>query len=382
MQERTEGIGSGEAETENTLGVETAEPTTISTGDSAPEVEDVEDSKPESARDTVARILKETRSKAAHGDEDKEGQKEAPGAEVKPEEKKEVDDPYDPELSPPERLQAHEKQLFNNLPKGLKRALSRTVKQLESVSTRDRQETVAIKEAIMPVLDEWGEKGFTASSAIAQLVTAQRKLMNPETRSATFISLGEDLGFDMTPFRAPKGDATATTATGDISQHPEFQRLRQSTEALASELQGYKEQSLNSQVSSIVAEMAAIRDEKDSAGSVLRPLLQSDILWESVKPLVSEELRIAPGISYGEALKRAYPKLEQQIYGDSKPQPTRLPPAVNNQQQNRAAQAAISVRGRSAPVVSTSSLGEPPPEAMRNARATAEWVAKQMGIGS
>ena len=99
----------------------------------------------ESVKDTVARIAKEIGE--GNKDEGAEKAEEGDPAADKPADVKTLgrqpnkpDFESDPELMPPERLNAKEKQLFQNLPKGLKKAWHRAIKDVEAGGTRNNQE--------------------------------------------------------------------------------------------------------------------------------------------------------------------------------------------------------------------------------------------------
>ena len=83
----------------------------------------------ESAKDTVARIFKESQAKNETGDQ---GQNQETGKTVSNKNqvgsKPELAEGIDPELLPPERLNSQQRQLFQNLPVGLKRGLHKTIK--------------------------------------------------------------------------------------------------------------------------------------------------------------------------------------------------------------------------------------------------------------
>lgn len=360
----------------------------------APTKEEAPDEKNESARDTVLKELKKLQEGDVNGDKEEGSQEEKvvrgkDGKFTKPAPVEPVIDDLDPDLQAPERLKAHEKQLFNNLPKGLKRAFSRSVKDLEGGFTKERQdfsrerdEVRSIRDAVMPYASKWGAAGHTVPAAIAALAAAQEKLTTPETKLQTYFELGRDIGVPenvlATLGEHLKGTGQQVTqAPPAISTDPEFKKLQQNY----NELKSYVDMQ---RASPAVQEINAVQQEIDQASGKLRyPELKDDMYLQSLKSRVSELVGTEPGLSLGDALRRAADERREQLgfsgYSTT-PIQTRLPAATAPN--TRANTAAVSVRGRSAPSISPIHGAEPPPEALRSARATVEWALQQQRRGA
>lgn len=357
-----------------------------------------EEPKNETARETTARVLRELSSGKAEESKEKDSgtAKVVKQAEQNPDD---IVDPaqvakeleIDPDLIPPARLDSREQQVFNNLPKTLKRAFSRSIKNLEAMTTNEKrdlakatQESRSIIDAVQPFAAEWGSQGFTVPSAIAALAANQQKLMNPETRIKTFIEIGQSLGIDIDQLPAlAKGEAVATPP--DISAHPQFRALHESVTSLQSE----REQAqIQAAAAPIAEEMRAVQHEIDPAtGGYRYPELHDEAYLESLKPLVSTLVSTVPGIGYGEALRRAH--YSRQGFGASNQTPQARSQVATTQKSNnintappqRAVSAAVTVRGGVASATGSTKVGEPPPEALRDARATTRWALEQLRNG-
>jgi len=310
------------------------------------------ETEPESVRDTVIKAYNEEKAKldGRKVETDLGAPKVQKG---KPAAQAQVQD-----TSPPVRLSAEQKEIFNALDPKLKMGVARMFLEHEREFTRTQQqlnsqinEVRGIHEAIQPFAAEWGELGYTVPQAIASLAATQSKLINPKTSLDTYIKLGADLGYDVSGLRGGEG-ATAQPAN-DISTHPQFLALQSELNSVKGVVNGWRNEQTNANVSQIVAEMSAVRDEQDQFGRYRFPKLHEPGYIESMKPLVSALVRTIPGLSYGEALKRAYYSAEG--IGNSQQaassQQTKFP-----ETNNRAIEAASSVRGRSAPGTSGFSI--------------------------
>jgi len=334
------------------------------------ETETNEEPKDESVRETVARALETEKAKSAPtGDEDPQGEAPKPSA-AAPEKqvKKTKKAPETEDSRPPERFNAKQKEIFNSAPPEIKHALSAMVLDQEREFTKAMQEArkyeahnKGIVEAVQPYVDDWAERGFTVPQALAALAAANKKLLDPKTRVAAYRKLGAEMG--ITSADTPEGEAVPAEMP-DIENHPVVKTLLTELSELKSERDRERSEKQNATVSSIVTELATVRDEKDASGRYRYPKLHDDGFLDQVKPLVSALKGAIPGISYGEALKRAYASYEGEPQGNSvQPNQARLP--VNNSTQNRALQAAVSVRGRAAPSTNGTSLPDVIPDSVR-----------------
>jgi hypothetical protein len=356
--------------------------------------------KEESVRDTVIRSLKELQAGNDNGNQEEsstQGEtkvargKDGKFAKPAPVTETPLTDPEDPELSPPERLKPEAKKLFQNLPIGLKKELHRTVKDLEAGFTRNQQrvqqelaqerESVrGVHEAIQPYLSKWGASGHSATSAIAALASAQEKLTNPETSLQTYYGLGKDLGIpeDVLTVLANHiqgGGQKAAPATIDLDQHPKFQELQGKYD----HVQSYIRQQ---EMAPVVQELTAVQQEIDPASGKLKyPELQDDDYFQSLRPRVLELVEIEPGKTLSDHLRQAADEKKARLfpgYFNHAQTQTRPPVAMNT----RARSAAISVRGRSSPSISPIHGSEPPPEALKDAKATVAWALQQLRRGA
>lgn len=344
----------------------------------------------ESVRESVKRAYARLQKNGDTGKEAEKAKQEAGKQEPKSEElAKEFE--IDPELLPPERLNAAERQLFSNLPKGMKRGVARMFKNHEGMATRAQQEYSSatreargVIDAVQPYLNKWGQSGWTAPAAIAQLASAHERLVNPQTSFQTFVELGKDIGIDFEQLaRVARGEASAPTQQqfAPPTQAAIPEDLRNKVDRLYS---SYEQQEYQREVLPILSQFEAVQNEINPAtGDYTYPELHDDSYLERLKPLVSSLLGTVPGITPGDALKKAYHMSKGTDYQPSNSfQPTARIPAANNTPQ-RAIPAAVTVRGRTAPMTATRGSGvEPPSEALRSARATAQWAWESLKNGT
>lgn len=334
----------------------------------------------ESARETAKREFE----KLANADKPKE--EEVQKAE---DPKKKLLEDIDPELLPPERLRAQERQLFNNLPKGLKRGMHRMIKDLEGMTTRSTQEHAretneirGFKEAIAPFASQWAEQKVSWTEGTLALARAQERLTNPKTSYETYVKLGVDLGH-----------IPADQADQILQNHPQAQTAAQSYQdpnvsALQQEVLALKQEREQERIQlaaqPIIEQMRVVQQEVDPAtGRYRYPELHNGEYLLSLRPRIEELRRNDPNLSYGEALREANDRHKQSIFGYSSPvAPQQVRTLASNNQQ-RAAQAAVTVRGRSAPTIPGQHDIQPPASALRpnDSRATALWAYEQLSKG-
>ena len=210
-------------------------------------VEDLEDDEakedePESARETVERILKEARAEEGSEDPDAETKKDAddkqkPVGEEPPQQQVNI--------SPQGRLTAEQKEIFNKLPVELKSAYNDMLKHHEGKFTQAMQKVNAavaeskhIVEAVRPYLlahPELSEQGFTESGIVAALVAAHQKLTNPKTAIQTYMDLGRQIGIQPEVLEEIQEKLTGQNGNAiDIDNHPEVRSLQETVSALQS----------------------------------------------------------------------------------------------------------------------------------------------------
>jgi len=347
----------------------------------------------ESARQTVERVFKEAQEGKVDGDGSESAEEPVSDKPAQAPQRAKDQREWDPELQPPERFKVDQKELFNRLPKGMKREVNRMVREHEQVFTRSQQQLSAarkehddIEAVIRPFVGNWAERGISRSHAIAELVGAHEKLSSPDknTRLEKMAWLCQNCQIDPNELAQFAGGG-AVQRGGAQTADPRVQQLEQQIVRLQSEIapiqSGYQrsvQQQHAQVVNTITAELYAVKHETDVAGRYRYPELHDDGFLERTKPLVSSIVEGTPGISYGEALKRAHSALTGRSSGNS---PLTRLPASDQNIQSRAVSAATSVRGRSA--VPASGVGDDdlPLEARKSTRATVEYLYKQQQQG-
>jgi hypothetical protein len=362
-------------------GVE-AEEEYIEEGEDYGEDEEIED---ETARETVERVLRESKEQDAGAEAETEDEPQA-------QEQPDVEPAAEPKLSkdyePPARFNAHEKESFNKAPKKVKEAIHRMVSdherrfmQVKGEVTAAQAEARHIVEAVRPYLlahPELTEQGYTESKIVSGLIASHQKLTNPETAVEKWLDIGAQIGIGQETLLALREQSGASNPAP--AANPEFQALQTQVNTLTSEREQWQQQQNAAAVNSITAELSVVRDEMDPVtGQYLRPELHQDAFIDQAKPLVSALIGSVPGMSYGDALKSAYQTLTgRSVNGNANQAPQ--PRHPNNQTPSRANTAAVSVRGRSAPMTQGQDV-ELPQEALGSARESVAWALQQLRRG-
>jgi hypothetical protein len=352
----------------------------------------------ETARQTVERIFRESKAEDGSKDAEAEPEKEAePSKEAKTVTAKKATKTAASKtesftIPAPSRLTVDQKEAFYQLPDNLKRATHRMFQDWEAQYTKSMQETVKagreaqhVVEAVRPYLlahPELAERGFTESKLAASLIAAHQKLTDPKTARETWLELGAtpQIGVPKEVLESLQEQLlTPGSGAGDISKHPQFVALQEKLNAITSKIDSAEKTQFNATVSSTVAEMEAVREEKDASGKFLYPELHDNAFLERVKPLVSALVATIPDLGYGEALKRAYHTVKGNGNSTQVNQ-ARFP--ANNEQLARAQQAAVSVRGRSAPISAGGVVTDIPKEALGSARDSVRWALNQLRRGA
>jgi hypothetical protein len=332
----------------------------------------------ESARETVARELEKLKNSNGQESEATE-QKADSEKQVKPQQEAQKQERIDPDLAAPERLPAGQKAIFDKLPKGLKREANKLFKAYEGSLTQAQQEAAknrAIQEAIAPYIPEWGMRGVSPAQGIAQLAAAQAKLTNPDKsiRKNSFKLLMRQSGLTAQDL-ADDGEQVSRTQEAS----PVISQLQDKIQQLESYIGSQQATNEQAQVKPIIDELESVRQEIDeTSGDYRYPELHNEaFLQQTVKPLVSAIKGSVAGISWADALRKAY-----EISTGRKPaesfqsNQTRLHAAAMKPQTR--AIAPVSVRGKSISSASTLDNSEPPPEALMDARATTAWALNQL----
>lgn len=400
MSEGGEGVSSvQEAAVESS----SVEPVSTGTG-AAPEASSGSSSEAdlsnESAHDTVARILRE--AEAEGGEESKDSEEETRidtletlnaesvrPAKQKPQEKgKPKQESF--QIPPPNRLTVEQKEVFHQLPDHLKRAAHKMFQDHEAQQTKWTgdvakafRESQHVVEAVRPYLlshPELAAEGFTESKFVSALVAAHQQLTDPKTAKQTWLSLGAQVGVPAEALESLQQHlGSGNGGSSDISQHPQFIALQQQLNKVTSRLDGAASQQTNGEIARKVSEVEALREERDAFGKYKYPKLHDgDFLRTKVKPLVSALEVTLPGLSYGELVRRAHDIVEGNG-NSSQVNQARFP--GQNEQVERARQAAVSIRGRSAPSASSGSLSDIPPEALEDAESSVRWALNGLRAG-
>lgn len=275
-------------------------------------IEGEDDNPNETARETFEKTLEEMR--AAPEDEEGEPEAEAP----KPVQKaktapKEQQNPGQ-FAEVPRRLSAEQREVFQKAPREMQHAIAQMVKEHEAALTRDKWQLAnekaslaEVREAVKMFGDQWAALRLTPSQAIVALGNHQRELIsNPK---AALVKLANQKRIDLSEL----AQMQRTGATGqqpqaqqDILSHPQFRGLTETV----NQLQNYHyQQQLQASVSDISQQIAAIREEQDSAGNPLYPNLTEEFL-QRAKPLVlalrEATAKQGRNLSWNAAVKQVY----------------------------------------------------------------------------
>lgn len=334
----------------------------------------------ESVRDSVKKAAEALKKEA-------EGVTEKPDAATKV--TKEPIAPAD-DIAPPDRFSARAKNLWGNLPKYMKEELRKTVKDLEGLTTKTNQELSrevneirGFKEGIAPFASKWasGEKPISWTEGVLSLARAQERLTNPETSLSTYVKLGVDLGH----ISAEEAQAIQNNLTVKNGGNPQIDTLQQRLDALeqerVQEREYWTQQQLQQQIAPIVEEMRSVCNERNPATGQFRyPELQNGDYVLSLRPRIEELERNDPTLSRGDALRKANEQYKAEVFGFSSTPQSNIRPLTSNDSTSRiAANAAVTVRGRTSPVsISGPQDLNPPPEVLKDARASARWAAEQL----
>jgi hypothetical protein len=343
--------------------------------------EEPKSGKIETVRETVVKAIQENaKNKADTGDKGVESNDPEPAEKVT--EKTAAKADTGPDLAPPARFDAAAKQAFDKLPKHLKQVVSKTVRDLEGLTTRTQQEIAPLRkkyeridELIRPHRAEWAQAGLTDDQAIAELVATHEKLKNPKTKEQTYRWLAHNTG--LSHLLKEEGAAATETAQPEYVRQLEQQvaTLQQQIAPVLQNHQQFVSQAEAREVGTARQEVEAVQNEKDSSGRYRYPNLHDPQFVEQIKPLVIEAVRNVPNLGYGQALRRVYEMYAQPV-GTSPVQSQSLPANA------RAFTAGVSVRGRSAPPQGMASEPEIPKAARGSVRDTVAWVIANRGRGA
>lgn len=351
--------------------------------------EEVETNEPETPEESVREALKELQESADHGGEGEEApQAEEPIQEQpKPEKvtkgkkakEAQAAEPVE-DISPPQRLNATDKETFNKLPPRLKMATARMFKEIEANFTRTQQEMQSLIQENQHLISsvrpyytsnpDLAASGITESQLITALIGAHMKLTNPKTDRAAIEKLASDRGYRI-QFVDDSGavQQTSSAQAPSLESSPAFQAIHSELEGLREWKKQQEEAQVSSRSASIISELQGVMNEKDQFGRYRYPEMHEPDFFERAKPLVSALVGTISGLSYGDALKRAYSSMTGKPIENSAQLNQARFPSTNTQ--NRAVSAAVTVRGRS-----SSPMSYPASETQVSANETPEQSAR------
>jgi transposase len=292
----------------------------------------------------------------------------------------------DPELQPPASLTAAQKKAFINMPEGLKRETHRIFRDQQAQFTRKQQElseSLKRSEGVMT----------TARSYITQnnLVDNQGRLYSEDRLVAELISAHHNIASDPDRYIAQMIQSTGANPENigsylrgeapsgvNISNDPHFRAVQSELQSVKQLLASQEKAQVDSRVAPMASQLEAVMREIDPAsGEYKYPELHDEEFLESTKPIVKMLRRKDPSMSFGEAVKKAHASLTGKAYSPIN-QNTVAPARSNNLE--RARSAAVSVRGRIAPVGSgLSDINDlPMSEIPQSAAETARMIYKRL----
>lgn len=353
------------------------------------------DEGPESVHETVTKEYERLQREAEEASDGAEGGE--PAAEEKPQlepgeklvkkrgrPKKDAPAGEAFKIPAPNRLTLQQKELFHQLPDELKRATHQMFRdfqaqhsQIVNKTTAAEREARGVSEAVRPYLlahPELTAEGYTESRFVAGLVAAHQRLTDPKTQRHALAELCQQQGLRQDIVNAILQDAPATPQQSQIATLPDdakdaieyVKRMRAAQQTQAAQ--------------STLSELEGVQNEVGPDGRYVHPRLHEPAFLEQWKPLVSALARTLP---YEEAGREAYRILTRGDGNSAQVNQARLP-AQQNPQMQRAQQAAVSVRGRSAPSVPPGAnwMDEIPVEKLGSARDTVRLALENMRRGA
>lgn len=264
----------------------------------------------------------------------------------------------DPDLQPHSNLPAALHKDFNNLPEGLKRHANKIFKTAQADYTRNMQAVSEIRQKAEPIISTaqnyirsnnlQDDKGvtYTEQRLFNELLDAHHNIVLDKDR--TIAGMIQRTGASPENISAYlRGENPSGV---DIQRIPEIRSLQSTVSTLQQRLDARDQAETQARIAPRTQAFFDVISEKDPAtGEHLRPELLDEAFIADAKPAVDRLLRVDPDLSPGEALKRVYATMIGREYSTNttpRPVPTRQP----NQFQQRAKAAAVSVRGRIAPL--------------------------------
>lgn len=258
------------------------------------------------------------------------------------------------ELRPPEAFTAKEKEQFNRMPKGLRRAVNGMIGNLRRNATQvfqalntERAQWKELNDVVQHHMPMWGKMQVTPVEAIDALCRAQTKMVHDPVGGLWDQAQAAGLDFE----------TLAKIQRGEIQYKPQAIPLRQAPARNNSQGGGFtdigqivqNELRRNAIQQEVDEALRSLISERDSSGAYTYPELHDQAFQNSLDDLVLEARRTTPGLSYREAIQKAWSfRVGKPIPAQADSSATNLPRLNGARNVNKdAALAGGSLRGRS-----------------------------------
>lgn len=264
----------------------------------------------------------------------------------------------DPELNPPAIIQEHLKKSFHKLPDEFKREANRIFKTIQANGTRVQQqltESLKHSESIINnattyiqnngLVDPQTKQFYTPNQLFTELMQAHSAInKDPDRAIANMI-----MNMKANPENIALYLQGQSPSGFDARNDPHISALQNEIQSLKNELGSYRENIQRQERAPAISEYSAVMNEVDQNGNLRYPELQDSDFLNATGPIVDALLRTGR-YSHGQALKQAWSTLTGNSHSQTSgnQQVTQQQPKQINFQE-RARNAAISVRGRVPP---------------------------------
>jgi hypothetical protein len=362
-QQGDPGIGAGEAQEQDIL------------GPIAPEIDNYEPDAEETPYETARKIAhlldarddngqesegQQTQEKTARDTATQDGQvtEHAKNQKQAAQNLEKQDASSDPDLAPPAIIRNELKQAFAKLPDEFKREANRIFKTIQANGTRVQQqltESLKHSESIINnattyiqnngIVDPQTKQFYTPNQLFTELMQAHSAInKDPDRAIANMI-----MNMKANPENIALYLQGQSPSGFDARNDPHISALQNEIQSLKNEIGSYRENIQRQERAPVISEYSAVMNEVDQNGNLRYPELQDSEFLNATGPIVDALLRTGR-YSHGQALKQAWSTLT----GNSHSQPSgnqqvtqQQPRQINFQE--RARNAAISVRGRVPP---------------------------------
>lgn len=268
------------------------------------------------------------------------------------------DGQVDPDLAPPAIIQEHQKKIFAQLPDDLKREANRIFKTIQATGTRTQRqlaESLKHSEAIISnatryiqdngLVDPNTKQFYSPNQLFTELMQAHSAInRDPDRAIANMI-----INMKANPENIALYLQGKNPSGVDLRNDPNYSALQNEVNQLKNELSNYRQNFEYEKRQPTINEYSQVMNETDQAGNLLYPELHDQEFLDATGPIVAALLRTGRHTP-GQALKQAWSTLT----GRSHSQPSGIQQITQPQPrqinfQERARNAAISVRGRIPP---------------------------------